>query len=200
MQNTSKPGRVISIIGLVFAFVGLAVVGIVLSIIGLVRSKRVGTADVIAILGIVFNALAIIVGGVIILLVLVAYNNAQAQARDTKRAADAHYIIDAVRTYSQDKADMYPSTDPAQFTSEIATVQQGSDSEVFGKLSTTDPSAENSDIYKLVACGSSPVTGMEVRYYSEAGRKVMSLATGLGCNGVQVGSPDDPESIPQSDL
>lgn len=182
------PGRTLSIIGLVFAFVGLAPIGLVLSIVGLVQSKKSGNADILATLGLIFNILAIVVvGGIIALLTYVAYSNVQTGALDTKRSSDATSIVDAADYFATTSdTGRYPQITKDGYLADMATVADTIqlDASVTDKISASHPSSSNKEILYLSYCGgedAATATGFEVEYWSEQYRAAEYKSVGTGC-------------------
>ena len=197
-----RPGRIISIIGFIFAFVGLGLPGLVLSIIGLHQSKKGGKADIWSILGVIFNSLAIILGLLYIGLILIGYLGIQSNAADTRRMADASTISSAAEAYKTNGGTgIYPGSDSTTFAKDIAALKStvSVDGAIVNKIAADHPSKARPDTLHIIYCGgqdASTATGLEVEYWSVAQSKIKVVSTGTGCvsdstnssNGIQNGS------------
>lgn len=89
IQSGNNPGKVITIVGFVMAFIGLGVVGIILSIIGLIKSKKAGHKNGLAIAGIILNVLSMIGMIILISITLVSYNSLTSKAKASQSAQES---------------------------------------------------------------------------------------------------------------
>ncbi len=85
----AKPGKALSIVGFIMAFVGLGLVGLILSIISVIKAKKAGLKNGLAIAGIILNSLSIIVASILISFTLIAYNGVTAKAQTSKASSNA---------------------------------------------------------------------------------------------------------------
>jgi type IV pilus assembly protein PilA len=143
--------------------------------------------------------IVIIVIGILATLVLIAYNNVQGQARDTKRQADANSIREAAETYkTASNSGYYPDmTSGATFQTDIklasnyssGTVSVSVDPLVTGNLNPASgaPSGSNPNNITSAWCGTaSPLdktsaTGIKFTYWSESKKAQQTVSTGTGC-------------------
>lgn len=150
--------------------------------------------------------IVIIVIGILAALVLVGYNNVQAQARDTKRAANATTIRNALDTFkSTDDSGIYPTVDAGGNNFQTAIKGLTSNGTATNSL-TVQPSVSSNLIVSgtpgnaaaspaisreailVTWCGTnSPntnanATGAKITYYKEVGGgSNPNTTTGTGC-------------------
>lgn len=187
--QTEHPGRVVSIVGLVFAFIGLSLIGLVLSIIGYVKSKRAHQSTLIGLLGIIFNSIAIVVSTFIIVLGIIGAMSAQAERHDDQKRADVQSIKNTATIYRVlNKTREYPRSDAAGFRDDITALNSPKitiDPSVVSKLSSEHPSESNKDIYHITYCGgdtAETATGLSVEYWKESTKRLDNAITGSGCD------------------
>jgi|GEM_PF-2402391 len=99
-QPAQDPGKVFSILGLVFAFIAFQLPGLILSIIGLKKSKKAGFPTTLAVVGIILNSLFMVVGlGIIAAFTLAAYNGIQQRAQEQGIVTIADSIYNRTEAY-----------------------------------------------------------------------------------------------------
>lgn len=139
--------------------------------------------------------IVIIVIGILATLVLIAYNNVQAQARDTKRTSDANSLADAAAAFKTESTNgSYPTNTATGFAADLgnATLYPNKtvavDTTVTNKLSATAPSATAKDNIVATYCGTgtptaATATGMKFTYWSETKNAIATpaITTGSGC-------------------
>lgn len=141
--------------------------------------------------------IVIIVIGILATLVLIAYSNVQAQARDTKRQSNAASLRDASAGYKiASTTGYYPRnttggtdfqtdiTTAANYTNSVASINV--DQTVSTNISSTvTPSSSAPDTILVTYCGTGTptyqtATGMKFTYYKENGSTTGSTSTGTG--------------------
>lgn len=141
--------------------------------------------------------IVIIVIGILATLVLIAYNNVQGQARDTKRQADALTLAKAAEAYKTTSTNgSYPSinngspTSSGTYAYDIANMPNKTvavDQSVTDKINSNAPSSSNKDYIQPSYCpagaNSGSATGMKFVWWSETknANGTPTVTTGAGC-------------------
>jgi hypothetical protein len=107
------PGKVMGIVGFIFAFVGLQVPGLILSIISFNKAKKAGFKNALSLWGIILNSifivLAIILIPVIAATTLTGYSGISVKANTLAAAKSAVSVQKSAEFYNATNG-MYPTT------------------------------------------------------------------------------------------
>jgi type II secretory pathway pseudopilin PulG len=108
-SQSQDPGKVLTIIGFIMAFLPLQLIGLILSIIGLVQSNKAGRKNGLAIAGIVLNSIGLIFFPILMAITIISYNGITEKANNKSRESTASYVQKYSELYSADNGS-YPTT------------------------------------------------------------------------------------------
>lgn len=117
-----NPGKVMGIIGFVFAFVGLHIPGLILSIIGLAKSKKAGQKNGLALAGIILNSVFMFLTFAFIAVTMISYASIGERANAATAKNTASIVISEALIYATSNRGAYPqsSTDLTSSSAEFA--------------------------------------------------------------------------------
>lgn len=108
-NQPSQPGKVLTIIGFIMAFLPLQLIGLTFSIIGLVQSRQVHRPNGLAVAGIVLNAIGLFLVVPLAAITIVSYNGITQRANDNTVKATANSVLKFAEVYAADN-ETYPTT------------------------------------------------------------------------------------------
>lgn len=179
LQPAHDPGKVFSILGLVFAFIALQLPGLILSIIGLKKSKKAGFPTTLAVVGIILNILFMVITlGVIAAITMAAYNGVQQRAAESGVRTTANSILLHTEAYNAEN-NSYPTVDQLRSATGTAALND----EEKAALKDTATPADKEIGYQTCTDTTGIVTGADIYVYSVSEQKVINVGPAGICDG-----------------
>lgn len=178
-RPVEDPGKLFSILGLIFAFIFLQLPGLILSIIGLNKSKKAGYPTTLAIIGICLNAVTMIATiGILAAISLVAFQGVQSRSADTALQSRAESIIKKAEVYSVESG-TYPSIEQLR----AQDTESHADQTTLETATLADTNQPSGDEIGYIACtdSTSTITGAEVYVYLQTDQRITHVGTAGLC-------------------
>jgi hypothetical protein len=186
LQPAHDPGKVFSILGLVFAFIALQLPGLILSIIGLKKSKKAGFPTTLAVVGIILNILFMVITiGVIAAISFTAYNGIQQRAAEQGVMTNATSVLKQAEVHNAESGS-YPTIDQLRSTPGTSALTD----EQKAALKDTATPADKEIGYQTCTDAAGVVTGANIYVYSVTDQKVMIVGPAGTCDGVTFSADD----------
>lgn len=164
----ADPGKVMSIVGLVLAFI-FPPAGLSLSIVGYKKSKRVGANTTVAIVGIILNSVLLASSLLMVLITAIAFNGVQDRAMTSNAAVAAHDVTQAAEVYNMETADLSAEQPSPRYPQSFEALSFSSDRPVLATASMAKAPAQPKTV-EFYACGDQ--TGNKIGYWDYAESKV----------------------------
>lgn len=173
----TDPGKLFSILGLVFSFIALQLPGLILSIIGLRKSKKAGFPTTLAIVGICLNIFFMIATiGVITAITLVAYNGVQERTVEATRQTNAGSVLNKAEVYNMTYKS-YPTIEQLRSTTDSGALTD----EESAALKDTDQPTGDEIGYRTCEDDMGTVTGANIYIYSNSDKQVVNIGLAGDC-------------------